>query len=302
MTVLDLSNHDELTFNAQCLRDAGVTDVIMGGQLGTSPARRMIPQLRAVGINVPSVYAFLGFRDWWIEPTTQIIRLARDFGIERVWLDAEADDANTGRTDPSVTPEMRIARLQEAVAMVERAGLEVGIYTAEWFWRPAMQNSTAFSHLPLWLGGPYVERPIQNVSFGGWAKVAIHQYTSTFWVCGRGRDANYVFEEDNEMGMTPAEKEYVDGLAAKLARLEAIVAGHGIDTDLDGIVDKTGEDALAFAFGNGWSAFYGGALNKRAIAAHIENHPTTPGDGSLPDHVHTVETIDARTGGVVFDK
>lgn len=78
----------------------------------------------------------------------------------------------------------------------------------------------------------------------------------------------FISEGDNEMGMTPEEKQLVDNIANKVARLESIVAVNGIDTDGDGIVDKTGEEAIAWAYQRGWSAFYGISLARQQIANH----------------------------------
>lgn len=273
-TFLDLSNHDESTFDAQCLKDSGVTDVIMGCQLGGAPARRMIPKLQQVGIRVRGTYAFLGFRDWWIQPTNHAIAVAQQFGLPKVWLDAEADDANTGQVVPGVTPSMRIARLMEACNLVQVSGLARGIYSAKWFWVPYMANSLLFANEDLWLGGPYGVPPISGApGFGGWQKVAIHQHTSTAWVCGRGRDANYDFEEDSDMGMTPEEKARFDNLEKLASDLANIVVRNGIDLTGDGEVDLVGDAALAHAVAGGWSAFLGIGQAKQKIADHIENHP-----------------------------
>lgn len=294
--VLDLSNHDEATFNAKCMATSGVSRVIMGCQMSGLPARRMIPKLRGEGIDVLDVYAFLGLHDYYQQPTTHAIDVSRQFGISRVWLDAEGDDVMTGRIVAGVTPQQRIDHLAECVRMVENAGLSPGIYSAEWFWRPYMNNTHRFGSLPWWLGGPYQSAPISSVAFGGIERVVMHQYTSSMAVCGRGRDANYVFEENDDMGMTPAEREWVEGLAADLMKLKAIVVTHGIDTDLDGVVDMTGEAALEYAFTKGWSAFYGQALNKKRIADH-ERTPHGTGTGGTANHQHTIG--ESVTGGIL---
>lgn len=228
MSVLDLSNHDEPTFDAGCLAASGVTRVIMGCQLGAGPARRMVPALRGAGIEVRDLYAFLGFRDWWTQPAEQAVAAARALGgITRIWLDAEADNANDGTSGDDVTPPMRLTRLGQAVSIVEAAGFAAGVYTARWWWVPRMADSRAFSQYPLWLGGPYQAEPIREVAFGGWRDVAIHQYTSTFVVCGRGRDANHVFEEEDEMA-----DPRVDELVAALGGIERIRAWNANGNDL----------------------------------------------------------------------
>lgn len=218
--LLDLSNHDESTFDAECLKSNGVTDVIMGCQLGGGPARRMIPKLEKADVNVPGTYAFLGFKNWWIEPTNQAIAVAKQFGIGKVYLDAEADDANSGATGNEVNPQQRAQRLVDCCDLVLDSGLKLGIYTAKWWWVPYMANTHLFADIDLWLGGPYGVPPIINPGFGGWAEVEIHQHTSTYYVCDRGRDANYRIsagsEGNNEgeidMGMTEAERDVQNAL------------------------------------------------------------------------------------------
>ena len=57
----------------------------------------------------------------------------------------------------------------------------------------------------------------------------------------------------------------------RLERVEALLAGNGIDTDNDGVVDMVGEAALAYAADplHGWSAFYGIALARQEAAAAL---------------------------------
>jgi len=271
VSILDLSNHDESTFDAACLRAKGVTRVIMGCQYLGWPARRMVPALRAVGIEVRDLYAFLGFRDWWLQPARTAVQVADELGgVERIWLDAEADDANDGTSGDDVTPAQRLARLGEAVSVVEAAGYAVGIYTARWWWVPRMADSTVFSHYPLWLGGPYQEEPIREVDFGGWRQVAIHQYTSTFQVCGRGRDANYVFEEDDPMSDED---------------LLAVFAG-GEERDEQGEL-KPREERLALARYRRDEAAAGRAPSVRDLASGSHQHTwPTSAPGPVPDHIH----------------
>lgn len=272
MNILDLSNHDEPTFDAACMRAAGVTRVIMGCQMGGWPARRMVPALRAAGIEVRDLYAFLGFRNWWLQPTRTAIQVAGELGgIERIWLDAEADDPNDGTSGDDVTPEQRVARLAQAVDLVERAGFPVGIYSARWFWLPRIGNSTRFRAYPLWLGGPYQAEPIREVDFGGWTTVAIHQYTSTLEVCGRGRDANYWFAEEED-SMTDDD-------------LLAIFAG-GEERDDQGEL-KPREERLTLARFRRDEAAAGRAPSVRDLASGSHTHTAPqPPVGPVPDHTH----------------
>jgi hypothetical protein len=63
-----------------------------------------------------------------------------------------------------------------------------------------MGGTKKFADSPLWYANYGVndgkQPPIPVVNFGGWTKVGIHQYTSTLYVAGRNRDANYWFLGD----------------------------------------------------------------------------------------------------------
>lgn len=75
------------------------------------------------------------------------------------------------------------------------------------------------------------------------------------------------FEED-DMGMTSAESDWVQSIANKVAVLEAIIAGHGIDTDGDAKPDLFGIDAVNWAYEHYWSAFALSQKTDMRIAVH----------------------------------
>ena len=102
---------------------------------------------------------------------------------------------------------------------------------------------------------------------------------------GQNRDALSVpFEltEEEEMGMTDAEKAFVQSLADRVVRLEAVLAGNGIDINGDGTVDLSGAEAVAFATDpqRGWSAFQG-ISEARLLASQakvaVHEHAHEPG-------------------------
>ena len=203
--VLDVSNWDRPTFDAQCFKRHGVTRLIINTWRIEDTAY-MLTEARKAGILVEDLYVFPYFglpherRD--LQHAFSVAK--RYGGIKRIWIDVEA-------TPPfeadHMTPERRIQAVREMVQAVQRQGLRPGIYTGAWYWGPYMAGTTEFSHLPLWHAeyGPDGKpaRPIRTVSYGGWTKVSIHQYTSQYEICGRRRDANYWFLEEDEM--TPEE-------------------------------------------------------------------------------------------------
>lgn len=192
MTVLDVSNYDLSTFDAECMKAEGVTGVIIGCQREQA-ADIIANRCVVAGLPILGMYAFLYFGIDTLGQTQTAIQMALDYDVKRVWLDCES----TGEHDAASGPTQRQDELARCVEAVRDAGLEPGIYTGRWWW-PGYMATEAFSHLPLW-HSEYTVRfaPVPEVDYGGWTKVAIHQYTSQFWCCGRNRDANYVFEEDD---------------------------------------------------------------------------------------------------------
>lgn len=84
----------------------------------------------------------------------------------------------------------------------------------------------------------------------------------------RSRDPMKVPFEEDEMGMTPAESDWVQSIANKVAVLEAIIAGNGIDTDGDAIPDLFGIDAVSWAYSHYWSTFALAQKTDMRIAIH----------------------------------
>lgn len=78
---------------------------------------------------------------------------------------------------------------------------------------------------------------------------------------------------EDDMGMTPAE-------LARLERLEDLLAGNGIAKDLAKPDERTtGNDALEYAWKQGWSAFLGIGLVTQNLAVHeLVDHDGTPGE------------------------
>ncbi len=191
MTVLDVSNYDYETFDVNCLKANGVASILLGCQ------RLEIAQLMAQkainnGLPVLGTYAFLYFGISVGPEVTKAVDIARQYNIGRVWLDCES----TGANDSASGPGQRQVELRGAIAQVISAGLRCGIYTGSWWW-PSYMATDEFSYLPLWHAEyPEDGHQVKAVDYGGWTDVAIHQYTSSLNLCGRNRDANYVFMEE----------------------------------------------------------------------------------------------------------
>ena len=264
MTVLDLSSYDLDTLNASCMKSAGVTGVILGVYSPTNAPNRMAQaagKLRAVGIDILGFYGLIYFGSPWgeVRDTTWAIALAKEFGVDRVWLDCETDGNANGFTDAvaPTTAERRYA-IQRSVALVEQAGLKAGIYSGAWWWPSNTGNTTEFARLPLWHAAyPTDGREIRTVSYGGWTDVAIHQYTSSLNVCGRNRDANYVFMEE----------ELPD------PRIDKVIAALG------------GEAAVDEWNALGNSLLKGYALEQQKLGEHLHNHAAGV-TGAIPEHEH----------------
>ena len=287
--VVDLSNYDMPTFDPACFYGAGVRRAIVGCQREPI-ARDMVERLLAADIAVPALYGFhyFGANGGQAHEVTQAIGMAHDYGIPLVFVDCELDAQQAGWGEAPPTIGQRVAQIAQSVERIQDAGLNAGIYTGAWWWKPQTANSLLFAHLPLWHSaygkdsGPL--DPVTEVNYGGWSTVWAHQYTSTYELCGRGRDMNYLYQVED--AMTPAE-------LARLERLERIVAANGISKAGDGKVDTVGEDALAYADVKGWSAFLGVNLARTeaqtaqaSVAGHAQpaNHPGV--GASVPDHTH----------------
>jgi len=160
---------------------------------------QMIVGCRAAGIQVVGLYGlpYFGNNDYYVNRDIDTaIAIAREYSIGTVWVDAEIDAWQIGVDVPPSNPSQRIHQLQGQLDKVTDAGLRAGIYTAKWWWGSGIGNGFEFAKYPLWhavytLNGT----PAPNPGFGGWASCEIHQYTSTRELCGRVRDANYLFTE-----------------------------------------------------------------------------------------------------------
>lgn len=292
MTTLDLSNHDYSTFDPVCLKAAGVERVILGCW-NFAIAETMLLALRAQGIVVEDLYCFLYYRlPWEDNDVLNATALAiRHGGITRIWMDCESgSDGPGGALDTEAvgtTVADRLALTQGYHDSLSREGYTVGIYTGYYWWRSNMGDSPWFGErgVPLWLANygtndPDSPRePITAVNFGGWTDVAVHQYSSTIHVCGRGRDHNYWFME----GDSVTREEYEDLMLAVFSGSEE--------------KDLPRDQRLANAEYRKRERVIGNAASvaDTASSAMVVAQEGNPPGESVPQHYHT----GANTGGVV---
>lgn len=223
MKTVDLSNWDYPTFSASCLREAGVVRAILGCW-DRAITSSMLVQLRQVGIAVQDLYVFIYPRlPWERRELNNALAIAQEHGgIRRIWMDWESQFTEwPGDMDteaPGTTIAHRIAIAREVEAIIRDAGIQPGVYTGAYWWTSKMGNTDEFSHLPVWLADygandPDNPRPPRRtVAFGGWQYTSAHQYSSSIPVCGRERDHNYWFlQEDSPM--TDDERELLLALA-----------------------------------------------------------------------------------------
>ena len=186
---------------------AGVTGVILGvfHPSGRDTMRDVALNFLRGGVEVMGFYGLPYFGSNFGEhrDVDWAIANCQETGVRRVWVDAEIDAAPFGFTDNmGATTVRRVEAMERLVAKIDRAGLLPGIYSAPWWWKPNTGNYTGFKSLPLWFAnygrndGTQAPLEVLPEPFGGWTRAAIHQFTSTMVICGRGRDANYVFQED----------------------------------------------------------------------------------------------------------
>lgn len=260
---------------------SGVTGAILGVFSRGNPPHDMAnagDRLMSAGIPILGWYGLPYFGDSY-GATRDIIwatQLAKAFKTRRVWVDAEIDAYQVGFTSahvPSVTE--RVATLHDNVAIIENGGISAGMYSAPWWWVPETGNYTGLSHLPLWFanypasGQPFTYLP---QPFGGWTKPTVHQYTSTLWVCGRNRDANYVFEEDE---MNAEDRKVFDALVSLMGGSDKIIAAaaQGMDYLLGYAIEQADQDQLEAVVKT---------LQLTGVPDHVHALPKTTGAAAKP--------------------
>ena len=172
------------------MRCWGVPKVIVGCQdAGIASSQCAAVAAASVAIDL---YCFLYFGYDIAAEVNKAIAVARQHPVGRIWIDVEATAPNEA---PGMTPEQRTAETWQAVRLVEAASFPVGLYTGQWYWPTYMANTAEFAAYPLWHSEyPYDEHLIPSVAYGGWSRVAIHQYKGSTTLCGKGVDLNHDFD------------------------------------------------------------------------------------------------------------
>jgi hypothetical protein len=255
---------------AAAMKAAGIATVIVAsGPSGYGlMARQQGESAVAAGLRLEA-YTYLEFEsdpEWWVR---QALARVEGLPVARWWLDVE--DTEHGR---SWTPEQRIAYVQRALDAFAAAGLFAHVYSGGWYWRPYMANTDVLARQgrKLWNAWYDGDPDIDGLPYGGWtaAEVAIEQFEGTSLVCGQSVDKNWVYftEEGEDME-----------LRARVERLERLIGGNGVD---DGEGKRlTGEAALAWMDGRGFSLLLGLANAQAAIAGASKGGPH--------EHIATVE-------------
>lgn len=239
---------------AKGLWDAGVRNIKVGdgnaavggaGQWARQQASSWISLYGAAGGTVDA-YIYLYMANDPIQQVAQAFQTLDAIAVRRWWLDAE----DTQSAFLSIY--QREQFLASCESEVTRRRGVCGLYTGGWWWKPNMGNSARFSHLPLW-NSYYDDNPDESgLPYGGWQHSAVEQYAGTTTLGGMSVDLNYDSTlEEEEMGMTPAERAEFDALK------RAVFAGS----------EQPGDDAARLAYANGKIAANGQSVNDVAESA-----------------------------------
>ena len=197
---VDLSNYSG-EIGAQQARDlwaAGVRKVIVqivNERILTH--RQQLPVLIAQGFEMEA-YVYV-----WFSGGEQFVRdrdawacreLAAFPTVSMLWLDCEQSPEDDPPFDHVNEPTTDIIRA--AVDVVTRAGYRTGIYTARWWWEPGTDNSTAFSHLPLWSANYDLDPDRDPANYGGWGVPDMEQYQHDVTLAGVPNIGLNVYEPD----------------------------------------------------------------------------------------------------------
>jgi hypothetical protein len=249
---------------AAAMKAEGIATVIVASGPGGYGlmARQQAETAAAAGLRLEA-YTFLEFESdpqWWVrEALTRLDGLP----VARWWLDVE--DTGHGR---SWTPAQRVAYARRALDAFTAAGAFAHVNSGRWFWRPYMGDTDVLARQgrKLWNSWYDGDPDVDGLPYGGWtaADVAIEQFEGTSLVCGQSVDKNWLYftEEGEDME-----------LRARVERLERLIGGNGVD-DEEG-KRLTGEEALAWMDGRGFSLHLGMAQTQAAVAAGGAETPHT---------------------------
>lgn len=174
-------------------------------------------------------YGFCTF-DGSITPWANAYKAIYPFpSVKRMWLDLELPVGTMAPADVIATIQKFIFLGQEW-----RPDVEIGIYTARWFWDWATDRSHETFGIDLATGQPRklwyagyndLGRDGWNrgEAFGGWGTrdLALKQYAGSVDVSGLNLDLNYILEDV----MTPQQIQQLNDVTSGFARLQLDVDG-----------------------------------------------------------------------------
>lgn len=213
---------------------AGVEHAIVGTQREET-TRAQLEILQANGISTDA-YVYLYFTSDMTAQVVTAFERIEGYACGVLWLDVEDKGSASGFT----TDEL-IAMVQEAVEAAEteiaRLGLEmeVGIYTSWGFWTDVMENSTAFSDLPLWYAHWDHEADFddwEDLPFGGWEEAMIRgkQYEGDTYIDGASPivDLNTMLVPGASAEQEPAQEQAAVDQDQLFARLDGLISGGAV--------------------------------------------------------------------------
>jgi hypothetical protein len=179
----------------------------------------------AAGFEIEA-YAWVSFKDTWqTEIDHCLLTISPRSSIRRLWLDCEEDA-------PGLSTAQIVGRIKSAIAYIasKRPDLQIGIYTARWWWMK-IGNPTDFCGYPLWTAGytsdgnPPSTDPLL---YGGWQSAVMWQYAGSVETCGLNIDRSIILEEHMP---TP---EYTE-LSGALAETNTIIVT--VNTKVDALAN-----------------------------------------------------------------
>jgi hypothetical protein len=225
----DFSNWTRIPTAEDCafLLAAGYTTAIVGASFNIGLARQQIAVLLTAGFRI-EVYAWLR-HPWQAQLLQNAIDAGAGFPVERYWMDVEDAQDATGKT----TAELEFD-IQAGVDYLHAglpAGIEVGIYTGDWFWDAYVVSKKTFG-CRLWLANYVSDTTNLPPVPGGWTvdELVIWQHADTLPGTDFNADDDLILIE--VLDMTPDEttaaiKAYVDPKTTALY-LNAVQNGEDI--------------------------------------------------------------------------
>jgi Glycosyl hydrolases family 25 len=155
------------------------------------PLQHSVDQANSARAEGCTVGAYLwAYRD--LDPRKSVrnaLALAKQCGMDPppvMWIDCETYARANGTTDPGPDADW----LRQAIDECRQLGARPGFYTAEWWWRGYLGNTTEFADIPLWTAQyDHIANPNSVGLYGGFGSAAGKQWNGT------GLDRDVFFKE-----------------------------------------------------------------------------------------------------------